>query len=150
MNFITFIVVQWSSQPNYTAFPSQTPSTSPTPQPVSFGNQKFFKVYLLFYIEATQRYKKLKQFRRVQNVKNFPLPSAPIPTAHPRAGSSLLGPSRKFKCICKCTFSFNTNRISIMSLDSCNLLFIFIYLFFCLLSFFFRATPMAHGGRFPG
>ena len=42
--FITFIVVQWSSQPNFIAFPSQTPSTSLTPPPVSFGNHKFFKV----------------------------------------------------------------------------------------------------------
>ena len=44
MNFITFIVVQWSSQPNFIAFPSQTPAHPPTPQPVSFGNHKFFKV----------------------------------------------------------------------------------------------------------
>ena len=29
MNFITFIVVKRSSQPNFTAFPSQTPSGSP-------------------------------------------------------------------------------------------------------------------------
>ena len=29
MSFITFIVVQWSSQPNFLAFPSQTLSVSP-------------------------------------------------------------------------------------------------------------------------
>ena len=44
MNFVTFIVVQQSSQQNFIAFPSQTLSASPTPQPVSFGNHKFFKV----------------------------------------------------------------------------------------------------------
>ena len=42
MNFIMFIVVQWSSQPNFIAFPSQNPSTF-RPQPVSFGNPKLFK-----------------------------------------------------------------------------------------------------------
>ena len=31
MNFMTFIVVQWRSQPNGIAFPSQTPSASPHP-----------------------------------------------------------------------------------------------------------------------
>ena len=44
MNFITFIVLQQSSQPNFVTFPSQTPEPPPTPQPVSFGNHKFFKV----------------------------------------------------------------------------------------------------------
>ena len=29
MNFITFTVLQWSSQPNFIAFPSQNPSASP-------------------------------------------------------------------------------------------------------------------------
>ena len=43
MNFITFIGGQQSQQPNFTAFPSQTLSASPTPQPISFGNHKFFK-----------------------------------------------------------------------------------------------------------
>ena len=32
-----------SSQPNITAFLPQTLRASPTPQPVSFGNHKFFK-----------------------------------------------------------------------------------------------------------
>ena len=31
MNFITFIVVQQSSQPGFIPFPSQAPSISPTP-----------------------------------------------------------------------------------------------------------------------
>ena len=44
MNFIIFIVAQQSSQPNFRAFPSQTLSASPPPQPVSLGNHKFFKV----------------------------------------------------------------------------------------------------------
>ena len=46
MNFITFIVVQPSSQRNVTAFPSPTrsPSLSYPHNPVSFGNHKFFKV----------------------------------------------------------------------------------------------------------
>ena len=44
MNFITFIVVQQSSQRSFTSFPSQTPSPSPHPQPISFGNHKCFKV----------------------------------------------------------------------------------------------------------
>ena len=40
MNFITFIVVQQSSQPNFIAFPSQTPTTVCTfieLSPVLFG-----------------------------------------------------------------------------------------------------------------
>ena len=44
MNCTTFIGVQQSSQPNFTALPSQTLSASPHPQPVSFGNHKFFKI----------------------------------------------------------------------------------------------------------
>ena len=44
MDFITFIVVQQSPQPNFIAFPSQTLMYPPTPQPVSFENHKFFKV----------------------------------------------------------------------------------------------------------
>ena len=44
MNCIMFIGVPQSSQPNVTACPSQTLSASPIPQPVSFGNHKFFKV----------------------------------------------------------------------------------------------------------
>ena len=44
MNFITFIVAQWSAQPNFIVFPSQTPNPSPRPQAISFGNHKFFKV----------------------------------------------------------------------------------------------------------
>ena len=44
MSFITFMVVQKSSQPNFIAFPSQTLGASPHPQPVSFGNHKFFEV----------------------------------------------------------------------------------------------------------
>ena len=43
MNFVIFIVVQLSLQPNFTAFLSQTPNPSlPCPQPVSFGNHTFF------------------------------------------------------------------------------------------------------------
>ena len=50
MNFFTFIVVQGSPQQNFIAFPSQTLSASLYPQPVSFGNHKFFKVCIdLFY-----------------------------------------------------------------------------------------------------
>ena len=45
MIFITFIVVQQSSQPHFIAFPSQTLRASSHPQPVSFGNHKFFKVH---------------------------------------------------------------------------------------------------------
>ena len=41
---IIFIVVQLSSQPNWTTFPPQTPSPSLPPQPVSFGNHKLLKV----------------------------------------------------------------------------------------------------------
>ena len=44
MNFITFIIVKQSSQPNFIAFLSQTLIASPHPQPVSFGKPKFFKV----------------------------------------------------------------------------------------------------------
>ena len=42
--YCKFIVVQQSSQPNFIAFPSKIPSSSPYLQPVSFGNHKFFKV----------------------------------------------------------------------------------------------------------
>ena len=45
MNFITFTVIQRSSQPSFIAFPSQTPNPSSHPQPVSFGNHMFFKVW---------------------------------------------------------------------------------------------------------
>ena len=41
VNFIIFIIVQISSQPNFTTFPSQSPAHSPC---LSFGNHKFFKV----------------------------------------------------------------------------------------------------------
>jgi len=41
MNFITFIVVQWSSQPNFIAFPYQTSSPPPQSQPISLGKHKF-------------------------------------------------------------------------------------------------------------
>ena len=44
MHFITVTVVQRSSQPNFTTFPSQTPCPSLRPQPVSFGNLMFFQV----------------------------------------------------------------------------------------------------------
>ena len=44
LNFIAFIPVQWSSQPNFIAFPFQTPRPFSYPQAVSFGNHKFFKV----------------------------------------------------------------------------------------------------------
>ena len=43
MTFFTLIVVQRSSQPNFIPFPPQTPSPSPHPQPVSFGNPTFSK-----------------------------------------------------------------------------------------------------------
>ena len=43
MNFITFIGVQQSSQPNFIAFSSQILSASIS-QPVSFGSHEFFKV----------------------------------------------------------------------------------------------------------
>ena len=43
LNFVTFTVVRRSSQPSFLAFPSQTPSASPHPQTVSFGNHKFFQ-----------------------------------------------------------------------------------------------------------
>ena len=47
--FIIFIVVQPSSQPNFT-FPSQTPSPSLPPQPVSFGNHKFFSKSVSYFL----------------------------------------------------------------------------------------------------
>ena len=43
MDFITFIVVQQSSQPSFIAFLSQTPSPSPHPPTCLLGNHKFFK-----------------------------------------------------------------------------------------------------------
>ena len=45
MNFITFIVVQQSPQPNFIAFPTQTPEHPLTPQTVSSRDHKFFNVY---------------------------------------------------------------------------------------------------------
>ena len=42
MNFITFTVVQQSSQPTFLAFPSQTPIASSYSQPVSSGNYLSF------------------------------------------------------------------------------------------------------------
>ena len=43
INFITFIGVQQSSQPNFIAFPSQTLSAAPYPATCPFGNHKFSK-----------------------------------------------------------------------------------------------------------
>ena len=41
MNFLIFLVVQPSSQPHFTTFPSHTPGPS---LPPNFGNRKFFKI----------------------------------------------------------------------------------------------------------
>ena len=67
--FITFIVVQPSSQPGFIAFSSQTPSPSPTPQPVSFGNHKFFKV--CESVSILQRSSVCPFFRFHMSVKAF-------------------------------------------------------------------------------
>ena len=48
MDFITFIVVHQSSQPNFIALPSKPPAHPPTPQPVSFGNWKLFILSVQF------------------------------------------------------------------------------------------------------
>ena len=50
MNFITFIVVQWSSGPNFIAFLFKPPARSPSPYSVLFRNHKFFKVCELVFV----------------------------------------------------------------------------------------------------
>ena len=69
MNFITFIGVQQSSQPNFTAFLSQTQLHPTTPQTVSFGKHKFFKV--CESESVLQRSSVCPFFRLLMSVKAF-------------------------------------------------------------------------------
>ena len=65
MNFITFIVVQWSSQPNFIAFPFQTPSPYLHPIPANLSPLEtiifflnifscYLPIYFLLYSMVTQ------------------------------------------------------------------------------------------------
>ena len=52
VNFITFIVVQWSSQPSFIAFPSQTLSVPPDPATCLIWKPEVFQSLLVIICSA--------------------------------------------------------------------------------------------------